>query len=368
MARIGQYDEPLASPADPLGAPSGWSMPLGVLPIGRWSPFGGSSGVPVRLHVTLAVALSVAIVGCLDIGTYAAWMALAVYAGSLVFHELAHLAAARNLRPAVPPGADPVVLGPIGGLRVARAPSDPRERVFVAMAGPMASLALALIGFASLAVSQLPHGEALVVGGAAELYGLLLHGADPGTPVSATLAQLLIAINLPLFLLNLAPATPFDGGLALRAWLTVWVGPRAAREAAFFVALLLGASLLGAGWAVVLSSGVSPLVGVGLAVIAVIIGFGAWFDASLGRLFPGGGDDQHVGLAESADDLLLRQLLDRPEAAAATDAPETDDAWDDDCVDDILAKVHQGGLTVLTANERAILERASQRYRQRRSC
>lgn len=369
MARIGQHDAPFATPADPPGWTPNWSLPLGALPMGRWSPFGGSAGVPVRLHVSLAVALATLVVGCLHLRTPIAWLAMAVYVLSLAVHELAHLAAARNTRHALPSGADPVVLGPVGGLRIARAPSDPRDRVFVAMAGPMASLALAVIGLISMAVNQLPEGEPLWAVGESQPFLDLLRGEESSAPLSAKLAQLLVAINLPIFLLNLAPATPFDGGVALRSWLSVWVGPRAAHEATFFVALLLGASLLGAGWAVVLSSGAAPTVGVALAVVAVIVGFGAWFDAALGRVLPlGAGDDD--SFASLDDDELMQQLLAPTDPATPTHDPEADGdtPWDEDCVDDILAKVHQGGLTGLTANERAILERASQRYRRRRSC
>jgi len=360
MARIGHYDDTIpALPDRSDHSPAAWSAPLGV-----WL------GVAVRVHVSLAVALAASVIVCLYSGSAVAWLALATYVASLLLHESAHVAAAARAthRAELDPGSDPVVFGALGGMRLAWAPVDPRERVFVSMAGPMANLTVAVAALSSLAIRELPNAGTLLERILSNAYAVLLTGEALDASIVVALAHLLVAVNLLLFLVNLAPASPLDGGEALRAWLSVWVGPRVAREATLFAALLFGGGLLAAAWIVVLSEPASPVAAVVLATLAVVVAFGAWNDATIGRCRDVTFCDPTPLGVGCEDDRLLRRLLDEPHDApfaSASDEPGGD-AWDDDRVDDILAKVHAGGMTRLTANERAILERASERYRRLR--
>lgn len=346
-----------------------WSVPLGV-----WA------GVPVRAHVSLAVVLVLAIGTCVGSGASSVgWLALGVYLGSLALHELAHLAAATGSSRPNPAQRrpSPVVLGPLGGLGVPGVSVDLRERVFVAMAGPVANLAMVVAGMCCLA-----GGGADFVGGLLidPARALLPDAAAPTSPLGQ-LAPLLIAVNWPLFLLNIIPSAPFDGGVALRAWLSLGLGVRPARDASCFVALLVASGLFGAGGALVLANAATPLGGAAFGALAIVIAFGARADAVAPMEEPSWEnpldlDNDFVGL--SLSDLSPPRAARGEMAAVPTrheaegqrvdgeDSGFSEPHWDDSRVDAILAKVHAHGVQELTANERAILERASEFYQRRR--
>lgn len=349
-----------------------------------WSaPVGSWVGVPVRVHVSLAVVIVLAIGACVSSGSSTAWLALAVYLCSLGFHELAHLAASARSRHNPLSRREPVtvVLGPLGGLGVPGAALEQRERVFVAMAGPVANLAIVVAAMCGLAGSGVELVGSLLI----DPFVALVDTPDAGAPPIRTLAPLLIAINWPLFLLNLAPSSPFDGGLALRAWLGLWLGTRAARDASCFVALLVAAGLLGAGGALVLAQAATPFAGAGFAALAMVIAFGARADAtrplnetawahgieadlvglSLSDLPPPGARDPLSDLVRTSTHQTA-YADDSDEPYSEDEAEFFEDRWDDGRLDAILAKVHASGMQELTANERAILERASELYQRRR--
>jgi len=352
MSRLGRLRSLEPLPASPPAGAALWSAPLG-----HWG------GVPVRVHVTLAVVVVLAIGACVHTGSSAWRLGLVIYLVSLALHEAAHVAAAAaaRRRPTRLPEEDTVVLGPIGGLRVVGASIDPRDHVFVAMAGPVANLAVVVAATCGLAGAGDPKLGALLVDPLSAFAG----GKAGATPV-ATLAPLLIAVNWPLFLLNLAPSAPFDGGVALRSWLSLGLGGRRGRDAGCTIALLVAAGLLGAGVALVAADAASPLVCAGFAALATVIAFGARADASARDA--GRPPIDPAGL--SLTDPPPRRHHPEP-AGDDADASHDDEAyrelWDDGRVDAILAKVHDRGLSELTANERAILQRASRFYQQRRT-
>ncbi|MEO0529797.1 MAG: site-2 protease family protein [Planctomycetota bacterium] len=354
------------------GGASAWSAPLG-----RWAR------VPVRIHLSFAVVLVLGIGVCVQAGTTLAWLVLAAYLTSLFVHESAHVFAVAwpkhgSLRSLT---NDPIVLGPFGGLRVLGAGLPARERVFVAMAGPVASLALVVSSMCVL----LGNSQDVVV---TELLGTFL--VDPATALDAAsapdaspltmLAPLLIAINWPLFLLNLVPASPFDGGVAFRSWLSVWMGKRPARDATCLAALLIAAGLLGAGGALVLAGAAPELIGAALATLAVIVAFGARADAlgdQLTPLWPSIVADDPIGATLGDRDRARKEDLVAAELKASeqngvrgeeesSTGESSEERWDDDRVDDVLAKVHEQGIDGLTPIERAILQHASRRYQRER--
>ncbi|WP_299832177.1 site-2 protease family protein [uncultured Roseobacter sp.] len=129
-------------------------------------------------------------------GTYLAMALIAMlcFFVSLLLHELAHSVVARRL--GVP--IKGITLFLFGGVAELEAePRSARVEFWVALAGPVMSLALAL-GFWSLA--RLSDLVAAAV------------------PVSMVLGYLAL-INLILALFNLVPAFPLDGGRVLRAYL-----------------------------------------------------------------------------------------------------------------------------------------------------
>jgi hypothetical protein len=204
---------------------------------------------------------------------------------------------------------------------------------------------------------------------------LALFQGDVVTTPMGLVAVSLILVNWPLFLLNLAPASPFDGAEALRSWGELWMPGRAARDATCAAGLLVAAGLLAVGGALALTDLGFPWTGAALAALAVLVGFGAVADSSTPEAalaWRAPSEDDFVGAS-------LREMRADPGSAPrhGIDAFSRDedrsgpdefhvDRFDESQVDDILAKVHVGGVHSLTANERAILERASQRFQRRR--
>ena len=112
---------------------------------------------------------------------------------SIFLHEYAHAAVARaeGLR------VVEIVLHPFGGLtRFAHPPETARAEFRVAIAGPVASFALALI-----------------------FIGLLAASSYAGTDILSLLLFLLALANFMIAVFNLFPGYPLDGGRVLRAYL-----------------------------------------------------------------------------------------------------------------------------------------------------
>jgi Zn-dependent protease/predicted transcriptional regulator len=132
----------------------------------------------------------------------------------VVLHEFGHIMMARRFGIATPD----VTLLPIGGVAsMERLPEKPREEILVALAGPAVNLVIATI-LIFLLGNQLD----------------LEKFAQIEAPKPGLLEQIAIA-NLVLFVFNLIPAFPMDGGRVLRAILTLKVGyTRATRIAATF--------------------------------------------------------------------------------------------------------------------------------------
>lgn len=361
----------------PLGASAlAWSAPLG-----RWLR------VPVRIHLSLAVVLVLAIGACIQSGTSTGWLLLATYLTSLFVHESAHVFAAAwpkhgSLRSLMD---DPLIMGPFGGLRVLGIGLPPRERVFVAMAGPVASLALVVASMCVLTSVEGFVDTSLLNAILIDPSLAIAASAAPGATPLEMLAPLLVVINWPLFLLNLIPASPFDGGVAFRSWLSVWMGKRSARDATCLAALLIAAGLLGAGGALVLVDAAPEAIGAALATLAVVVAFGARADAFADHaapLWPSVVEDDLVGSPlddlgrVAAEDLVAAELsVTQHSVSAHRDEASRDDSgesdpveelWDDARVDDVLAKVHANGVEGLSATERAILQHASRRYQRQR--
>lgn len=118
----------------------------------------------------------------------------------VLMHEYGHALAARRLGIAT----RDIIITPIGGLaRLERMPRDPGQELFVTIAGPLVNLFLAIL-----------------VGGLALALGIDL--LPPGdVPVSEQWLPLIMWLNVALFVFNLVPAFPMDGGRILRSLLAL---------------------------------------------------------------------------------------------------------------------------------------------------
>src|SRR5208283_3348630 len=143
----------------------------------------------------------------------------------VVLHEFGHILAARRYGIEAPV----VTLLPIGGVAsMQRLPSDPRQELVVALAGPAVNLVIAVALI--LVMGSLRPGE-------------LAEIDNPHLSLMGRLA----AANLFLALFNLIPAFPMDGGRVLHALLAMRIGGARATEIAAKVgqAFAIGLGFLG---------------------------------------------------------------------------------------------------------------------------
>jgi Zn-dependent protease/CBS domain-containing protein len=189
------------------------------------------AGIDVRVHATFWVLLAVlGYLGYLRGGWphAGAQVGLVLLGFTIVLmHEYGHALTAR--RYGIP--TEDITLLPIGGVaRLARMPTDPRQEIVIALAGPAVNVVLGGVLWLALRLTQGPAWE---MAPANEHF------------FSVTLLEQLLSWNVMLATFNMIPAFPLDGGRVLRA-LLVWRGGSYARGTAQaarvgrLVAVLLG--------------------------------------------------------------------------------------------------------------------------------
>ena len=204
-------------------------------------------GIPVHLHWTFGLIILYAVYlgyssaeapGEVLFGTI--WIVgffLAIFA-CVLFHEFGHSLTARKY------GVETqdIILTPIGGIaRLERMPEKPFQEFVVAIAGPLVNVAIAILLLAT--------GYLLYSGESWEIFSYILEKRllaedlsteyieDKGIYISNLLnfLPLLITVNVALFVFNLIPAFPMDGGRIFRALLAMRIGRVRATRAASLV-------------------------------------------------------------------------------------------------------------------------------------
>ena len=166
----------------------------------RWSfQIAKFFGIPIRVHITFFLLL-------IFIGLYGSRLqgarsglfgivSIILIFLCVIIHEFAHSLVARKYGVKI----KDIILLPIGGVsEMEELPSQPKQEINVALAGPLTSIVLSLIFFFAY---RLLFPEAKAVNISIFQGNLLLN---------------LFAINLMLAIFNLIPAFPMDGGRVLR--------------------------------------------------------------------------------------------------------------------------------------------------------
>lgn len=172
----------------------------------KWSwKLGRFAGIDVYLHTTFFLLIGwIALSHWLEENSLSAAAAgvgfiLALFA-SVVAHEYGHALTARRFGVKT----RDITLYPIGGVaRLERIPENPKEELWVALAGPAVNVVIAAILFAWLVVTS---------------------ALEPLATLSLTggsFVERLMLTNLALVGFNLIPAFPMDGGRVLRALLAL---------------------------------------------------------------------------------------------------------------------------------------------------
>ncbi len=158
--------------------------------------------------------------------------AAVLFFGSIVLHELGHAVAARRAGIEVT-GIDLFLFG--GVMKMSRDTETPGDEFKVAVAGPLVTLALVLVGAAL--------GLALV--GPDRFWDAGRLSGQARVTVPVLLVSVLAGFNLALLAFNLIPAYPLDGGRIARALVWKLTGDRgratraAARVGQGFAGLLI---------------------------------------------------------------------------------------------------------------------------------
>jgi Zn-dependent protease len=165
---------------------------------------GRVAGIDLFLHPTfLLVPLYLLLQG----GSALSFVVVAGVFGCVVLHELGHALMARRYGI----GTHDITLYPIGGVAsLDRMPRSAGPELLIALAGPAVNVALAAVFWAGL-----------------EIFGQVLYGSELGV-----LLYNLLWINVGLFVFNMLPVFPMDGGRVLRALLSTWLGRYRATEIA----------------------------------------------------------------------------------------------------------------------------------------
>jgi Zn-dependent protease len=166
-------------------------------------------------------------------GYLAAVAAAVLFFGSIVLHELGHALAARRSGIEVA-GIDLFFFG--GVMKMSRDTDTPGREFFVAVAGPLVTLAIALVGTAI----------GVAIAGSNDFYEAARLGGDTPSDAVLLLVSFLVTMNAILLVFNLVPAFPLDGGRIARAaiWKLTGDRGRATRVSGYigqgFAALLVG--------------------------------------------------------------------------------------------------------------------------------
>jgi Zn-dependent protease len=195
----------------------------------KWSlKLGRFSGIDVYMHFTFILLISwVAFVNWRQGQSIAAAVAgvtfiLAIFL-CVVLHEFGHALSARHYGIKT----RDIILLPIGGVaRLERLPTNPRQELWVALAGPAVNVVIAAGLFVWLTVTASLEPLATL------------------TVTTGPFLERLMAVNLFLVIFNMIPAFPMDGGRVLRALLaTRFAYSRATQTAAYIgqgIAVLFG--------------------------------------------------------------------------------------------------------------------------------
>jgi Zn-dependent protease len=169
----------------------------------KWSwKLGRILGIPVYMHATFLLIIAwVALAHWTAARTVEATLLGVAFVLALfvcvLLHEFGHTLAARRYHIQT----KDITLLPIGGLaRLERMPEEPRQELWVALAGPAVNVAIAAVLFVGLSLTGFPSLANLEM-------------------VQGSFWARLMIVNIFLVLFNLLPAFPMDGGRVVRALL-----------------------------------------------------------------------------------------------------------------------------------------------------
>ena len=314
---------------------------------------------------------------------------------SVLLHEIGHVVVARRLGGV----ADEIVIGPVGGLSTIHVPYEPHCELVALMAGTLVNTVICLLTAFILVVGDPANIDLFEM-----LNPMTLASMEAGEGLTTIAAlNLIFWTNWTLILVNLIPAFPFDGAHSLGPVLTLlWpeFDARQSRVTICRLSMVISVLLLVLAWFFmtqtsedVNSNGPRPLgpqlTWFALTLLSVYIVFNTrregmrqtdpkqnenmifGYDFSQGykslernseRLE--NDEDDHVSTVPRPG-IFVRWMETRSEANRQRRIEQ--EIEDERHVDEILGRLHGLGMRSLSQEDRALLDRVSQRYRSRQN-
>lgn len=318
------------------------------LPVGTWF------GTQVRISIWFPL---LALVLCLRLEDWTLGLTVTgVLFVSVLLHEFGHVAGARMTGGS----GHEILMWPLGGLAWVHPAATLSSQVLTTLAGPLVNLALCAITFWPV----LESGRL-----ADALNPLVLPISRLSADPLHDLLLLTFSLNWVLWLVNLIPVMPIDGGRMLRSVIAARMGSATATEFGIRVGMAVGVLAMFIG--LLVSSALVVLVGA----VIFIVNLQEQFQVRIGESY----DDSFMGYDFSQGYTSLERSDERPREKRTTawqrwrarrraekERRQQQQALEAEReLDALLDKVHTNGLESLTDAERRQLARASARYREK---
>lgn len=333
---------------------------------GRWM------GVPVRIHmfVFLFIALIFGIGSNLNLEMFTAIVTVFVLLGSILIHELAHAFAVTNLGGNI----NNLQLMPWGGESEFALPVRGLSRATVYLAGPFVNCSIALFG-ALVLIQSTESG--------------FLDLVNPFNPHVFTaeweisLIKIVTWINFQLAMFNMLPCYPFDGAKVFRGLVDasdIDLPKYRVETAIKLIGHTVAFGFIGMAWifrnlevpgllrpwTLMLMLGITLLFAARYSLHKETQTSDDWDDMEdidYGSIY--GSETSFFDSAHESDNSAYSQwLTEKQEERRELELQREEQ--EDRLADEILEKLHKGGIASISDEEKAILDRVSERIRKRR--
>ena len=174
---------------------------------------GHFAGIKIRIHASLVILLAFNLLSAGVVGWKNALTASFITFFVILLHEFGHCFAAR----AVGGRGDDVLLWPLGGLAFISTPKRPWPSFVGTAGGPLTNLAICLV---CAVVLRGLHGSWVLGNPLAPFLGGAASGWVEMTSTASYYLWWVYSVSMGLFLFNLLPIFPLDGGRLLQC--TLW--------------------------------------------------------------------------------------------------------------------------------------------------
>ncbi len=276
---------------------------------------------------------------------------------SVLYHEFCHIWVVRYTGGE----GDEILLWPFGGLAYCRPADSFRSEFWTAFAGPLSNLLLAAVClWPAIQFGTISHPVDLLE------QAVFLPNVQLESNLPLELGALMFSLNWKLFLLNLLPVYPLDGGRMLQAILVQRMSRSEAHRRCIITAMVV------CGIAIVVGFWVDDVLVVFIGCFGFMTNRIEWMVTTSARQF----DESFLGhdfsqgytslereepVRERQPGYFERRRLEREERRQAKEEQLRIDT--ENRVNLLLDKINTEGMASLSSEERRFLSEASQRYR-----